>query len=523
MTGHIMQTTLVNVPRVGTLAILGLLTLIGTPIQVALPSKSFSVERELVNPNEAVSAGLSKCRTTSEMDCIESVVVISANNRRLVADQIEVSNYFELDQLKQRVEEGKSTWEYVDSLGIKNYFVLDASMTTPKFVVAGGLDDVEIPVGTESGDDEGSEDEEEKPTETEKISVDTRFYEPKLTISALFGKNNTLPQSRKLNVGERLETVVRVSWLSPEEIYLPGKDSSFLIDSTSGKKKLMFTGSEMQIFERQGARDRLTGRITYTTVIRDDFEFTALHPKPGVEKSKCDENGFKLTSSNASSLAMSEENSSNSLKFTASSYSYKTDNSLIKGYAVIRIPIAWITCRFPTSDLKYASTLTVEVATTDGSKITQNPTSRALIANGLIDIRVEDFHFAKTEILIKADETQITAAKSKEATERAAAEAKAAAERVAAEALAKAEAEARAKAEAEAKAKAEAAAKAELEAKAKAEAEARAKAEAEAKAAAERAAAAIASKKTTISCVKGKTVKKVSGVKPKCPKGFKKK
>lgn len=487
----------------------GLISLLLISLQTLIPiSSSSASDRLKVNPDEALTAAISKCKSAEQLDCIEAVTIITADSKRLVATQIEEPKDFEVDQSQQRVEEGSGTWEYLDSTGVKNFFVVDATLITPKFIVAGGLDDIEVPKGGEEGAEPAPEtdSEEEKPTETEKVSVDTRFYEPRLTIAALFGKNNSLPQSKKLNQGERLEIVVRTSWLLAEEVYLPGKDSTFTIEASGNGKKLALTGSEMQIYERQSSRNRLTGQVTYTTITRDEFEFSVLHPKPGAEKPNCYENGFKLTSSNASSLAMSEENASNSLKFTASSYAYKPDNTLISGFAIIKIPVAWVSCKFPNSDLRYASTVSVSVTTTDGSKIVQNPTTKASISGGVIDVRVENFHFAKTELIIQADESQIASAKSKEIADKALAEARA-----------KAEAEAKAKAELEAKEKAEA------EAKAKADAEAKAKAEAEAKAAAERAAAEAATKKSTITCVKGKTTKKVSGVKPKCPKGFKRK
>lgn len=490
--------------RFGRNAFIGFLIALFTLAQIVVSVHSYAADRMKVNPDEALTAAVSNCKSAEQLDCIESVTILTADGKRLRASQTKEPSDFEIDQSKQRVEEGASTWEYLDSSGAKNFFVIDGTLVTPKFIVAGSVDDVDVPKAGEEGSESETETEEEKPVDTEKVSVDTRFYEPKLTITALFGKSNSLPQSKKLNQGEKLEVVVRLSWLSVEEVYLSGKDSSIFVDG----KKIILTGSEVQIYERQSSRNRLTGQVTYSTIARDEFEFTVIHPKPSSEKPNCYESGYKLTSSNASSLAMSEENSSNSLKFTASSYSYKTDNSLVDGFAIIKVPLAWLTCRFPSSDLKYANSLTVQVSTTDGSKIAQNPTSKASIVNGVMDVRIENFRFAKTEILIKADESQISAAKSKEVADKAAEESRARAE---AEAKVKAEAEAKAKAEAEAKAKAEAEAKAAAEAAA-----AKAKADADA-------AASAVKKKVTITCIKGKTTKKVTSADPKCPKGFKKK
>jgi len=452
---------------------------------------STASERTKVNPEEALIAAITKCKNLDQLDCIDSVTIIGVDGKRFTANQIDSPTDFELDVNQQRVEEGASAWEYLDSSGVKNSFIIDATLTTPKFIVAGGLDDIEVPKGGEEVSEPApdSESDEEKLIDTEKVSVDTRFYEPKLTISALFGKNNSLPESKKLNPGERLEVAVRMSWLLAEEVYLPGKDATFEIGSSVNGRKFTLTGSEMQIYERQSSRNRLTGQVTYTTIVRDEFEFLVIHPKPEAERAKCHENGVKLIASNASSLAMADENTNSSLKFTASSYPYKPDNTLISGFAKIKVPVAWISCKFPNSDLRYASEISVSVSTTDGSKIVQKPSIQAKILNGLIDVLVENFYFAKTEILIQANESQIASAKSKDVAD-------------------KAEAEANAKAEAEAKAAAERAA-AELKAKQEAEAAA--------------AAVAAKSKKSTITCLKGKLTKKVTAVNPRCPKGYKKK
>jgi hypothetical protein len=203
------------------------------------------------------------------------------------------------------------------------------------------------------------------------------------------------------------------------------------------------------------------------------------------------------------------------MKFSISGYRYRSDNSINLGFAEIKIPIAWIECRFPNSLLPYGEKFQVEIKSTLEAGVKQSGQGNVEVSGGNLKITAKDLVFAQTELVIS---TEANIAKAKkldlEAKVKAEAEAKAKAE---AEAKAKAEAEAKAKAEAEAKAKAEA------EAKAKAEMEAKAKADAEAKAKAEMEAKAKADAQKSITCVKGKLKKKVSGTNPKCPKGYKKK
>jgi hypothetical protein len=467
-------------------------------------------EREKVDANIPMVAALNVCKTSTQLDCIENVVINSADGRRLPAIQISSAVEFEVDEDKQRVESGASTWEYKKSSGAMSTFILDATLTTPTYVASGSIDEVEV-VSSSQADSEEESDE-----STESVKIDTRFFDPKLSINAIFSNGDQFFPSKKLLAAESLEIVVRTSWLQIEEVYLPGKTSMIKVDSISGGKKITVTGSEVIQYQRQSSQNKLTGVITSQTIEKEDFEFLILHPRKDQES--CQEKGFKATSTNATSLSLSDESGPNFILFNASGYGFRVDGTVNPGFAIIRMPLSWIACKFPNSDLPLADTFNVNVKSTDGSRNAQNPITKAVLQGTLLEVTVENFTFARTEIVIEASAEHILAKKKQasEAKAKAEAEAKAKAE---AEAKAKAEAEAKAKAEAEAKAKAEAEAKAkaEAEAKAKAEAEAKAKAEAEAKARAAK------SKKTTIICVKGKNSKKVTGVQPKCPSGYKKK
>ncbi|MFM8782755.1 MAG: hypothetical protein ACKOD6_01910 [Actinomycetota bacterium] len=488
--------------RLAKAQIVGLSALVAIFIQLTSPLNSIAADRIKVDPTEAIIAGLSKCKSEAQLDCLESVTVITADGKRLNAIQADAPTGSEFDGIKQVVESGTSTWEYQTAAGITSSFILDSTLTTPKYLVAGDLDQVEVQTNEESESDPESE---SSTTATETVAVDTRFFEPKLSINAIFSGGNKLFPSKKLLTGETLEVVVRTSWLEIESVYLPGVSARITVSSIPGGKRIALVGSEVTIYERQSSKNQLTGKLTYTTITREEFEFLLLHPKESELRSKCYEKGFRVFSSNTSSLSLADDNTSNTLSFTAAGYGYKPDNSLVKAYAKIKIPIEWISCAIPNSELPLVKNLTVKVRTTDGSSIMQSPTtSRAEINAGNLDILVENFHIAKTEILIEASQSEITQRKEEIANEKAKAEA---------DARALAEAAAKAKAEAEAKVKAEA----EARERARVEAEAKAKAEAEAKAAAE------AKKKTTITCIKGKSSKKLSGVNPKCPKGYKKK
>ena len=201
-----------------------------------------------------------------------------------------------------------------------------------------------------------------------------------------------------------------------------------------------------------------------------------------------------MIATNGSSASLAEENEKNSLLFKASGIS-KTDTGAVNlGYLFVSVPVAWADCAYPNSVFAYGDKYELVVKSNIGNPQRQNVNGSAIVKAGKIEITVDGFEFAKTEILVSTDPIV--------ASDR----------RIAAvEAKAKAEAEAKAKADAEAKAKADA------EAKAKADAEAKAKADAEAKA------KETSAKKSTIICTKGKTSKKVTAANPKCPKGYKKK
>ncbi len=127
--------------------------------------------------------------------------------------------------------------------------------------------------------------------------------------------------------------------------------------------------------------------------------------------------------------------------------------------------LAWLSCKFPGNDFIFAKDFTAKVYSIAGGVKLQNTSASAIVKDGFLEVRADEFLFAKTEIRVVVDASGTASQKVK-----AAAEAKAEAARILANAK-----------------------------------------------------AAATNKKTTITCVKGKLTKKVTAVKPICPKGFKKK
>lgn len=439
-------------------------------LQLPVISSAAEPVREKVDPNIPMVAALNLCKTTTQLDCVESVVIISEDGKRLPALQTSPASEFEENENKQRVESGESTWKYTTSSGTTNSFVLDATLTTPTFVAAGSIDEVGVASPSESTNVAESE------TATEKVNIDTRFFDPKLSIAGIFSKGDQSFPSKKLLPAELLEVVVRTSWLQIEETFLPGKKSAIKVDSIAGGKKITLTGSEVNQYERQSFKNKITGVVTFYTAEKEDFDFLILHPKN--DQKSCQEKGFKVTSTNASSLSLSDQNFSNSIQFNISGYGFRTDGSVNLGFAIIRMPLSWISCRFPNSDLPIADTFNVKVNSTDGSTKPQNTSAKAILIGTLLEVTLENFTFSPSEIVVEASAEHIVM-KKKQASEAQAAAEKAEAEKINADAKIEAD-------------KVISVAK-----------------------------PAISKKRIT--CIKGKVTKKVTAVKPKCPAGFKKK
>jgi hypothetical protein len=464
---------------------------------------SQSADRTNVDPKTAMVAGLANCKNVAELDCIESVNIINSQGKSAVAKQTSQVNDSTTDSSNQVVETGESTWQYTTASGTTNIFTLTTTLTTPTFVVDGSLDQVEVKTGPE---EESSEEEEKPATTTEVIESDTRYFEPKLSLSAEFS-------NQKLMAGEQIQVKIRTSWLAIEEAFLSGKDSEIKVSEVAGGKSITLTGSEVQIYYLEKTKNRITGQVTSIIRTLDKFEFVLLHPKQIKDNSDCYLKGFPTYSTNGSSLSSIAASLNSSLGFGLSGYKLKPDNTANLGYLRVRMPLSWIQCKFPDSELPLGETIKVVVSSSDVSSDFKAGTSKFSISDGALEVSAEGFTLGKLDISISADPAEI-------ANKKAAAIARA-------EAEAKAKAEAEAEAKAKAKAEAEAKAKAEAEAKAKAEAEAKAKAEADAKAKADEIAATAnvkaTAKKTTITCVKGKLTKKITQLKPKCPAGYKKK
>jgi hypothetical protein len=436
-----------------------LLTVLPTSVAVA-------EERGRVDLDKPMVAGLSKCLTASQLDCIESVSILLKDGKRLVANQASVDNQADKDAQQQVVESGESSWEYTNTSGVSNPFILISNLTTPGYVVDYSNNSNEV---TTSAESEAEGENYTESTTAEVISSDSNFYEPSLSVSAIFPGGNSLNTSKKFLDGERLEIVIRTSWLQIEEVILPGKDSEVEIEKTSQGKRITLRGSEDTIYSVESRKNQITGVVTRTIVKKENLEFQILHPKSKTEEKQCFESGYKISATNGSSLSLASEVQDYSLKFYASGYPFKTDKSANKGYAKVKVSLSWLDCKFPGNDFTFAMDFTAKVYSLDGGLKLQNTSANAIVKNGFLEIQADEFLFAKTEIRVVADAAGIASQK--------------------------------AKAEAEAKAAAELKAKQEAEAKAK----------------------SAAKKKTTITCVKGKLTKKVTAIDPKCPSGYKKK
>lgn len=444
-------------------------------------SVSNASERSSVDPNLAMVAALSLCSSPTQLDCIESISIISSSGPLLPATQIKIDNYTEVDANGQIVEFGETIWRYQTSVGANNTFAIRATITTPKFVVSGDSQSVEVKIGKESEEESSNEenDEENLNATTEIIDSDTRYYEPSLSISALFDGEITGESSSKLFKDEQLQVIVRTSWLKSSQVYLTGKNAKISIATQSGGNRFQLTGSESTQYFRISSSSQLTGKTTYSIVGFPEIKFLVLHPLNTDAAYSCQEKGYLSFASNAGSVSLIEDIQDNSIRFTTSGFKYMADNVLNKGYATIKIPVEWFKCKYPDSAFIYGESFKVKAITNDGTSTPQNGVGKAEIANSTLDIVIDNFSFAKTEVVVETDATKAIAAK-----------------KTLQNAKVKAEADARAKAEADAKSQSNTTAQPAL--------------------------APVKSKKT-ITCVKGKITKKVKAVNPKCPKGYKKK
>lgn len=236
-------------------------------LQLPVISSAAEPVREKVDANIPMVAALNLCKTTTQLDCVESVVIISEDGKRLPALQASPASEFEENENKHRVESGASTWKYTTSSGTTNSFMLNATLTTPTFVAAGSIDEIGVVSPSELTSVAESE------MATEKVNIDTRFFDPKLSIEGIFSKGDQSFPSKKLSDAELLEVVVQTSWLQIEETFLPGKKSAIKIDSIAGGKKITLTGSEVMQYEQNSFKSKITGVVTLYTVEKKTLNF----------------------------------------------------------------------------------------------------------------------------------------------------------------------------------------------------------------------------------------------------------
>ena len=256
---------------------------------------AFAAPRASIDPKVATMAALDYCESASQLDCIESITVIDTDGGRYSAKRTFSPTGQSTDSYGQVVEDGSSDWNFTTKAGKEIAFTVDATLTTPAFVVS----------GSETGDTEtGSpSDGTTAPSDAPAVdpkTLDTRTYDPRLRIAIAF--IDATPGVPDKAFDRQVEIVVRTSWLKVVEADIPGSDSNFSQSAIPGGSKLVLRGARVVYYQEFVSRSQLTGETTRRIMGIDNFIFDLAHGFG--ETAKCADSGAIVMASNGVSLSL---------------------------------------------------------------------------------------------------------------------------------------------------------------------------------------------------------------------------
>jgi hypothetical protein len=324
------------------------LTLIGIFIVSAIPAAVSSYNG--IDPMVPRVAPVLACMNETEMDCIESIVIIHPDGT---------------SEKAELVSKDRNAWKY-HSLkldGALVEFYPGASIWTRTYIQAG----------------------ESKPRPVLDVQGDSQNLDPL----------------------EKIQFTMRMSWLRPQDVALHAKDAFFKSEPIIGGTRYIFGGSSYVAgFVNDWAA---WNAVMDTKEVTADYDAKTLYfritdfntiPNSSAFGDQCSDKGYTVTSSDAITAGMPFMKDKDTLSFTIWATHFLADGSLNKGFFEADIHTAYLDCQFPGNTLTKSPKVIMEVVDQDGSS--QVATTSVTISDGILHVRAYDFHYSAPTIRVKS-------------------------------------------------------------------------------------------------------------------------
>lgn len=333
------------------------LTLASTPSALGDLDRSSSTQK-----------ALQPCINTSELDCIESLLVLYPNGNSSNLQLVNPASGDFLDEYGQTIENSGSRWTYKDLNGITRKLVITASLNGENYI----------------------------------SPVYKKRY-PAMWFTFL-----DIDPS-EIKSGDRFKLVLRTSWLKPQGVGLMGADASFSEEKLGVATRYTFIArpflsTSLSSAEKYALLNTPAQEATISDGERPVLYFVIDHLSSIVGGSfwdpNCGEFGYSVTSHNAIGAGQPYMSDNETLKFNIGAPHKLSTGEMNRGFFTTDIPVRYLDCRWPQNILTKSPRVEISIANTDGT--TQIATTSVKIEKGILKVRAFGFHYSSPTIVLKA-------------------------------------------------------------------------------------------------------------------------
>lgn len=312
-----------------------------------------------VDPKIAQEIALDTCKSSTQLDCIESLGIVSATGVYYKGTYKNYElNYDKKDRYGNRTRFGTAMFNV--KVGSKSQVIgMQAFLSTPTFKRNIGA------------------------SRLMKLGALSSYVQNPINDSTT-----------------KIKYVVRTSWFNPQNIQIHAKDSDYYVEQIPGGQRWTFIGIRTHNPIWNEAHSALANPPAKADQDYTDLSFIMSHFEPGSDSwfdPKCAPAGFTVEASNSSYAGQPMWNSAtHSLDFNMGAPHLTTKGKLNTGYFKTWMSDAYIHCMWPDSDLDRANQYMVTVVDADGS--TQTASVASGNKDGVLRLSVSNFHYSKPTI-----------------------------------------------------------------------------------------------------------------------------
>lgn len=207
----------------------------------------------------------------------------------------------------------------------------------------------------------------------------------------------------------RVRTKVRTSWLRPMNIQIKMTDADFAHQKIPGGNLWTFEGKATRLADYTGDWNKDAEKSAYRAKADTEvteFSFIIHHAGKDAESSywppTCADKGYTVQSHNTNATGDPQWNSKEkSLEFSIFAPHLRVDGSKNVGYFELWTTHEFINCKFPDNDLTTSPKLIVQILYEDGT--VGVATTSVKNADGKLTFTAAGFHFSAPKVVVKRD------------------------------------------------------------------------------------------------------------------------